>query len=190
LGVWISEATSLISQCLRKPGVVAQLMVDDLHPARLCITWLPDPLPAAEHGPCDPPRTTQSRVQLLVSRLDGVGLDVAGVPWTVPTPHKLLISDAVWPNLRAALKRPLPAAQCSTRDCLRAIEKLAAGGMWAAAQLSLGQGLWLPWRSLSCPSVTESEYNALLAELRVCPHLIQVGADFQSSLPLPGSDFT
>jgi hypothetical protein len=32
------------------------------------------------------------------------GLDVAGVPWTVLTPDKLLISEAVWPNLRAALK--------------------------------------------------------------------------------------
>ena len=85
-----------------------------------------------------PPRTTQSRVQLHVSRLDGIGLDVAGVPWTVPTPDKFLISKAVWPNLRAALKQPLPAAQGQTRDCLRAIEKLAAGVMWAAAQLSLG----------------------------------------------------
>jgi len=73
----------------------------------------------------NPPRTTQSRVQLLVSRLDGIGLDVTGVPWTVPTPHKLLISEAVWPNLRAALKRPLLAAQGPTRDCLRAIENIA-----------------------------------------------------------------
>jgi hypothetical protein len=124
-------------------------------------------------------RAIQSRVQLLVSRLDGIGLDVdlTGIPWTIPTPDKLLISEAVWPSPRAALKRPLPAAQGPTRDCLRAIEKLAAGGMWAAAQLSLGHGLWLPWYSLSSPSVTESEYNALLAELRVSPHLDRISRE-------------
>ena len=49
--------------------------------------------------------------------------------------------------------------------------------MWTAAQLSLGQGLWLPWRALSCPSVTESEYNALLAEPRVCPHLDRISRE-------------
>ncbi len=137
LGVWISEATSLISHCLRKPRVVAQLMVDDLQRAcasRGCQTLFQ----LQRMVRATPPRTTQSRVQLLVSRRDGIGLDVAGVPWTVPTPDKLLISEAVWPNLRAALKRPLPATQGPTRDCLRAIEKLAAGGIWAAAQLSLG----------------------------------------------------
>ena len=124
------------------------------------------------------PRAIKSRTELLLSRLDGVGLDVTGVPWTAPAPGKLLISEAVWPNLWAAFKtRPPPTAQNPARDCLRAAGKLAADGIWSAAQLSMGPGLWLAWRSLPSGCVTESEYNTLLAELRVCPYLTRISAE-------------
>ena len=177
LSVWIIDATSLISQCMRKPGVIAQLMVDDLQ--RAC----------ASHG-CQTlfqlqrmirmisTRAIKSRTELLLSRLDGVGLDVTGVPWTAPAPGKLLISEAVWPNLWAAFKtRPPTTAQNPARDCLRAAARLAAAGIWTAAQLSMGPSLWLTWRSLPSGCVTESEYDTLLAELRVCPYLTRISAE-------------
>jgi hypothetical protein len=124
------------------------------------------------------PRAIKSRTELLVSRLDGIGLDVTGVPWTVPTPGKLLLFEAVWPTLWAAFKtRPPLGAQGPARDCRRAVEKLAAVGIWSAAQLSAGPGLWLTWRSLPSRCETENEYDALLAELRVCPYLERISAE-------------
>jgi len=48
-----------------------------------------------------PSREIKTRVEMLVSRLDGAGLDVTGELWPIPSPGKLLIAEAVWPALRS-----------------------------------------------------------------------------------------
>ncbi len=78
---------------MRMPGAIAQLMVDNLQRAcasRGCQTLF------QIHGIVHVIflRAIKSSKDLLVSRLDGVGLNVTGVPWMVATLGKLLISEA------------------------------------------------------------------------------------------------
>jgi hypothetical protein len=184
LSVWISETVSVISQCMRKPGLVAQLMVDELQRAcasRGCQTLFQ----LQRMVRLIPLRVRKSRVELLMNRLDGVGLDVTGTMWSAPTPSKLLISEVVWPQLWAAAQRPIrQATRRLHRDCVRAVEKLAAGGIWCAAQLSTGLGLWLNWRTGPNRIVTETEYGALLVVLRDSPHLEQIAKE-REDMPGP-----
>jgi hypothetical protein len=80
---------------------------------------------------------------MLVSRLDGAGLDVKGESWAMPTPGKFLISEAVWSILWSmVIDLAQQGTQSLKRKCQRAAEKLAAVGVWSAAELSLGMGWW------------------------------------------------
>ena len=63
------------------------------------------------------------------------------------------------------------------RKCQRAVEKLAAVGVWCASELSLGMGLWLSWRDMPCQGLTEAEYNALLPASRAFPDFERVARD-------------
>jgi len=117
-----------------------------------------------------PSRTLKSCVDLLMSRLDELGLDVMGAPWPVPTLQHLLISEAVWTHLWSERKRADPEVESSTMAlCLTAVGKLATAGIWYAAQLSAGPGLWLDLRAVPPCNVTVAEYRALITELRVSP---------------------
>ena len=63
------------------------------------------------------------------------------------------------------------------RKFQRAVEKLAAVGVWCAAELGVGMNLWLSWRDVPCQGLTEAEYNALLAALKSLPDLERVARD-------------
>ena len=69
----------------------------------------------------------------------------------------------------------------TVQKCLDAVGKLARAGIWFAAQLSAGPGLWLTLRSLPHCVVRENEYEAILYVLRAFPQqgrivLEQVGS--------------
>ncbi len=100
MSVWITETVGLISQCVRLPGVVAQLTIGDLQ--RACISRGCQTLYQLQGMVrLVPSREIKIRVEMLVNRLDRAGLDVMGEPWPIPSPGKLLIAEAVWPALRS-----------------------------------------------------------------------------------------
>jgi len=80
------------------------------------------------------PRATKSSTELLVSRLDGVGLDVTGVPWTVPTPDKLLLLEAVLPTFVGSLHNS------TTAGGTRPGSRLPAGGGEASGGWDMERG--------------------------------------------------
>ena len=87
-------------------------------------------------------------------------------------------AQAVWPALRSiTIDRAQQGKQSVKRKCQRAVEHLAAVGVWCAAELSLGMDLWLSWRDVPCQGLTEAEYNALLTALRAFPDLERVARD-------------
>ena len=133
LSVWITETVGLTSQCVRVPGVVAQLTIEDLQ--RACVLRGCQTLYQLQRMVrLVPSRKIKTRVEMLVSRLDGAGLDVTGELWPIPSPGKLLIAEAVWPALRSiAIDRAQQGKQSVKRKCQRAVEKLAAVGVWCAA---------------------------------------------------------
>ena len=171
----MTEATSLIAQCLRKPGLVSQLMLDDLQ--RACVALGCQTLFQLQRmlRLCTPTTLKPRVVELLMSRLDAVGLDVTGVPWETDVPQQLLISEAVWSYLWGSRNRAEPLIDNSgIRACLRAIGKLAASGIWFAAQLSTGQGSWMTWQSIAVQGVAESVYMRLLDILSASPDLERI----------------
>ena len=112
--IWIIETLSLIRQCLAKPGVVASLMTQELQRAciaRGCLSlYQLQRMARLVH-----PRNKRSRIELLVHRIDGLGLDVQNQIWEPPDPRLLLLSEAIWPHTWEACKaeiregRPGPA---------------------------------------------------------------------------------
>ena len=76
--IWISETASLIGQCMRVPGLVARLMIENLQRTCLergCLTLyqLQRMLRLGSR-----PRNW---VEMLASRLDDLGLDITGEFW-------------------------------------------------------------------------------------------------------------
>ena len=103
---------------------------------------------------------------------------MTGELWPIPSPGKLLIAEAVWLALKSiAIDRAQQGKQSVKRMCQRAVKKLAAVGVWCAAELSLGMDLWLNWRDVPCQGLTEAEYLALLTALRAFPDLERVASD-------------
>jgi hypothetical protein len=76
-----------------------------------------------------------------VSSLDGAGQNVTGEPWAIPTPGKLLISEAVWPTLMLMVNdRAKHGTQSLQRKCQQAVEKLALHGSLVRCTDLLGNG--------------------------------------------------
>ncbi len=99
---------------------------------------MPDPFPIAKDGSTDPSQNSQIAGELLMSRLDSVGLDVMGTQWSAPSPGKLLLSEVVWSQLWAALQgQTRRVTRRIHRVYVRAVEELATGALWCAAQLSV-----------------------------------------------------
>ena len=178
--VWVSESMSLISQCLKKPGTVSRLMIENLQRACLvrgCFTLYQ----LQRFTRLVPPQGLNSWVELLVSRLDGLGLDVTNPLWDAPTHSLLLTSEVVGSHFWDAYKtrpgrdeRGLVSAyewlpQPGGSACLAAVSKLAAHGIFFAAQLSMGQGLWCQ-RLVLPGNLPEGEYRALIDVLSSCCH--------------------
>jgi len=171
---------SLISQCLKKPGTVSRLMIENLQRACLvrgCFTLYQ----LQRFTRLVPPQGLNSWVELLVSRLDGLGLDVTNPLWDAPTHSLLLTSEVVGSHFWDAYKtrpgrdeRGLVSAyewlpQPGGSACLAAVSKLAAHGIFFAAQLSMGQGLWCQ-RLVLPGNLPEGEYRALIDVLSSCCH--------------------
>ena len=168
---------SLISQCLKKPGVVSRLMIEDLQRACLfrgCLTLYQ----LQRMTRLVPPQGLSSWVELLLSRLDGLGLDVTNPIWDTPVESFLLLSEVVGSHWWDAYKnnpdrdprRVVSAPEWlppSGSACVAAVGKLAAHGILYAAQLSLGEGLWC--QRLTLPKgLSSDEYHALIHVLRSC----------------------
>ena len=146
-GLCTTEASSIVGQCLRIPGALAQLMVDRLQRACLrrgCLNLyqlqrilrlIPSPA---------------GWVESLAHRLDGMGLSITGATWVES--RRLLLSEAVWPVLMRSLKalQNTQSPNCSgpSRDsiqlCLAAIQKLAAAQIMFVLKLYLGHVRWMP----------------------------------------------
>lgn len=184
LGVWTAEAVSLVTQCLRKAGVIAQLMTDDLQRVcmlRGCLTLYQLQRVLRFVQP-------RNRLELLMSRLDQLGLDATGTPWSTVAPSKLLVVEAVWPSLWNARREQgaqgNTAVSTSDRACVRSIGKLAGSGIWYAAQLYLGADRWLDRRDVATPQLSCDEYGALVDRLRQSPFLDTIASE-RSTLPGP-----
>ena len=175
--VWITESMSLISQCLQKPGVVSRLMIEDLQRACLfrgCLSLYQ----LQRMTRLVPPKSLNSWVELLLSRLDGLGLDVANPLWDTPMESFVLLSEVVGSHWWDAYKNSAEGdPRCvksapewlppSGNACITAVSKLAAHGILYAAQLSLGEGLWC--QRLTLPkSLSSDEYHALVHVLSSC----------------------
>ena len=165
----------MITQCLRKPGVVSQLTLEELK--RTCVSRGCQTLYQLQRMlRLVPPRAQRSRVELLLSRLDALGLDATATLWETEVHRHLLISEALWSRLWVA--RPVPAVDKNViRQCLHAVGRLATAGIWFAAQLSAGPGRWLGLRALPALDVTESEYETLLAQLSASSHLERIASE-------------
>ena len=174
--VWILEAMSLISQCLHKRGVIAQLMVDDLqwacvHRGCLSLYQLQRFLRLV------PTRGLKSWVEKLMSKLDSLGLDVGADLWDVPANPPLLISEALWQHYCATgepdLREEVPSILSGG---LVTVGELAQHGIWYAAQLSIGKGQWLPRSSLPA-TLPAQQYHALLQVLGGRPQRERIDQD-------------
>jgi len=190
--VWVSESLSLISQCLRTPGTVSRLMIEDLQRACLsrgCLTLcqLQRVLRLV------PPQGVRTWVELLMSRLDGLGLDATNPLWVTPREPLVLVSEAVctyfWSALRGNLGRDQqggsPASAHLLRSCalcLSAMGKLATKGILYAAHLSMGEGLWAP-RLMLHDGLSTEEYLALTDMLSA---YYQRGRTTEERSQLPG----
>ena len=169
--VWTTEAMSLISQCLGTGGVVAQLMVADLQRACLgrgCLSLFQ----LQRILRLVPPRGLKTWVERLVSKLDALGLDVGAELWNPPEDSLLLLSEVVWRRCWYDRRHKTESAQCGieasgARDSLKALGTLAQHGVLYAAQLSVGEGRWLP-RMLLPAAIPENEYQALVEALATC----------------------
>ena len=175
--VWISESMSLISQCLKKPGVVSRLMIEDLQRACLsrgCLTLFQ----LQRTSRLIPPQGLCSWVELLMCRLDGLGLDVTNPLWDTPKESFLLLSEVVGAHWWGAYKNspdrdqrsvasPLERSPCHGSACMTAVSKLATCGILYAAQLSQGPGLWCQRAALP-KCLSRDEYLALIQVLTAC----------------------
>jgi len=69
-----------------------------------------------------PAKASKTMVELLMSRLDELGLDVMGVPWVTSTPEHLLISETVWQHFWPRRKEVNYDTENSTvQKCLDAV---------------------------------------------------------------------
>ena len=175
LGVWMMETTSLIGQCMRKPGVISLLMLDELR--RACVSrGCQTPYQLQRILRLVPTESQKSRMDLLLSRLDAVGLDATGVPWDKEPRQYLLVSEALWTQHQST-QSALNVNSEGLRQSLTTVGKLASAGIWFAAQLSAGPGRWLSLRALPSQVVTESEYEALLALLSTSSCLERIAGE-------------
>ena len=174
--VWTLEAMSLISQCLHKRGVIAQLMVDDLQRAcvnRDCLSLYQ----LQRFLRLVPTRCLKSWVEQLMTKLDSLGLDVGADLWDVPANPPLLISEAVWQHYWATGPAPREGEPPSVMSgCLTSVGELAHQGIWYAAQLSVGPGQWLPRSSLPA-TLPAQNYHTLLQVLAACPQRARMEQD-------------
>ena len=182
--IWIIETLSLIRQCLAKPGVVASLMTQELQRAciaRGCLSlYQLQRMARLVH-----PRNKRSRIELLVHRIDGLGLDVQNQIWEPPDPRLLLLSEAIWPHTWEACKAEIREgrsgpARAAANLCSKAVSKLAAAGTLFAAQICTGDGLWATRSSLPADlanKVTAREYDALVSALQGCTQGTRICAE-------------
>jgi len=113
-----------------------------------------------------------------MSRLDALGLDALGTPWKTPESQPLLLSEVVWERLRPQRDQQAPVLDSTIlRQYLGAVGKLAATGIWFAAQLSAGPGRWLSLRALPARVITTGEYDALVTLLQESPRQDRIASE-------------
>ena len=168
--VWTNDATGLIEQCRRIPGVIATMMEASLQ--RAC----------RDHG-CGTLFQLQRALRLvarpttvvenLLCRLDERGLDVHGV--LPPVAHTMgpLIMEVLWPQLWEARQKredhvgctELPEAMQVLLDeakrCLSAIRALASFGILHVSQLLSGDRSWLAQPSVAQTKVAAIDYSTM-----------------------------
>ena len=165
LGVWCIEAASLVTQCLRVPGTISQLMLANLQ--RACISRGCTTLYQLQRM-LRLVRKPTEWVDLLVSRLDGLGFDITTILWPAPKLEATLISQVIWTQewkRRAAIERQQSQPHLPTEH-VKSLGALARSGIWFAAQLYLGAGCWKDYRDVRAPGLSERGYNRILQWLQ------------------------